>query len=163
MQIDKIYELGSIITDRATGLSGMLTHLHIEPNGMHYHMQPRGLNPETGGPSKKIWMTPDRVMGGVEVAPPAPIPMDILGTFAEDKGSGFCGTVIALVLHNSGCYHATIQPHGKVTKTGGAHDAHDFDLRFLKGPKIPDLTKAQVQESQAERPSPSETEKYPFS
>lgn len=156
-----MFKLGTIVTDTATGLQGMLTHLLIEQGGSnHYSFQPRGLNPETGAPVKKIWLSPERIEKGVPVEVPITIPMAALGTEAEDTASGFKGTVVGICLHLTGCFHVTLQPKGKLDKTGNPIEPMDFDIRRIKGPFIPVFSEEQVAVDQQRKPSPGGFEPY---
>lgn len=147
-------ELGSMITDTATLLKGMLTHYVVLMGGSRrYVFQPHGLNPETGGPVDHFFIEPVRIKGG-KVVPEPDLPLDVLGTQAEDLASGFSGTAIELCLHLTGCVHITLQPRGKLQKTGESVSAHGFDIRRLKGPAIKPLTEPQRQVSQEKKPSP---------
>lgn len=150
----EMFKLGSVVTDTASGLSGILTHFMIELGGsMFYNLQPRGLNPEDGSPVKKMWLSPARIQGA-ELVPAFDLPLQVLGTRCEDTGSGFAGIATALIQHISGCAHVTIQPQGINKKDGGHIDPHDFDLRRCRGAAIPLLTELERQQSQKQRPSP---------
>lgn len=155
--ITVVLEFNTIVTDSATGTEGMLTHLLIEIDGsLSYNFQPKGLNPETGRPVKGAWLKGERIRGG-HFIPAPPMPLAALGTEAEDIATGFKGTVVALVLHNSGCFHASLQAKGMLNKTGSIVDLVDIDLRRLKGPAIPVLSKAEIKVDQARKPSPMDT------
>jgi hypothetical protein len=149
-----MFRLGGIITDSATSLKGMLTHYVILIGGSaKYIFQPHGLSPESGEPVDNVFLEPIRIQGG-EVVPEPALPLEVLGTEAEDMASGFKGTVIELCLHISGCIHVVIQPKGPVKKTGEIHKAHGFDIRRCKGVAIKPMTEPQRQEGQKEKPSP---------
>lgn len=147
-------KLGTPVTDKASGLEGMLVHMQVQSSlARFYNFQPRGLNPETGAPLKRYWITPDRVIGGIEIPDPA-LPLAALGTQATDNASGFHGTVTAITLHINGCVHASICHKGVQPKSGEAIDDQDFDLRLLTGPAIPVFTEAELEKSHQEKPSP---------
>lgn len=146
--------LGSIVTDTATGNDGMVTHLQIEMGGARfYSFQPRGLNPETGSPVESTWVVPDRLTGGDDEPEPE-LPLNVLGTLVTDEASGFSGIATGICLHISGCVHVTVQPRGKLTKTGAAPRSESFDIRRLVGDSIKRMTKQQRAADQAARPSP---------
>lgn len=148
-----LLKLGSTVADRATELAGMITHVQIDSSmSPYYNFQPKGLNQETGSPIKGAWITEDRIKGAIFIE--IDIPLDVLGTIATDKASGFKGTVTAITMHISGCLHAVLQPKGN-KKDGSAIDAEDFDIRRLKGTKIPKLTEKQVEKQQKKKPSPA--------
>lgn len=138
----------------------MVTHLQIEMNGQRYlNFQPRGLNPETGLPMKRMWVVETRISGG-EIVDEPNLPINVLGTEVEDEASGFKGTATAIQLHISGCVHVSVQPSGKLPKTGETIDACDFDIRRLKGDAIPKMSEPQRDKDQAEKPSPANSERY---
>jgi hypothetical protein len=56
-------------------------------------------------------------------------------------------------LHINGCLHLEIQPLGTNPKTGKMNDAFDFDIRLLKGPKIPKLDDEELEQSRRRNPS----------
>lgn len=143
------------VTDTATGLTGRLVHLNIETGDQrYYNFQPRGLNPETGQPAKRIWLAPARIK---DLPPPVvtELPVEVLGTKVTDDASGFTGKAVAITLHPSGCVHVLIQPSGALAKTGDAIESCDFDIRRVSGPAIPKLTDDQLAESERRHPSPS--------
>lgn len=147
-------KLGSIVTDKVTGIQGMATHLHIEMNGQRfYNFQPRGLHPETGEPVARLWVVEERLVGG-EAVPEPDLPLTVLGTEVEDVASGFMGTAINLCLHINGCVHVDVQPKGVLGKTGAPGKAVEFDIRRLKGSAVPVLTDAQLDADKKTRPSP---------
>lgn len=149
-------KLGTSVKDKASGLKGMLVHMQIQSSrARFYNFQPRGLSPETGAPLKRYWITPDRVIGGVEIVDP-PLPILSLGSQAEDTASGFKGTITAITLHINGCIHASICPKGVQPKSGEATDYHDFDMRLLTGPQIPKLNAKQRAASEERNPSPAD-------
>lgn len=148
-----------MITDSATGLSGMLTHFQAELGGnRYYNFQPSGLNPEDGQPVKRLWLTEDR-MTNAPTAKMVDLPLEVLGTEVADAASGFRGKATSVTLHSSGCVHVHVQPEGRLAKTGAAIESCDFDIRRLSGPAIPQLTEEQIERSEKKNPSPSATER----
>lgn len=117
-----------------------------------YSFQPARLNPKDGTPAKRTWLTEDRIEGGIKV--PVNLPLEVLGTEAEDTITGFSGTVTSIIMHHSGCLHLELQPKGANTETGEMRPAYDFDIRLLKGKAIPKLTEVEKKKSQQEKPSP---------
>jgi len=148
-----ILELGTKVQDKSTGSEGMLTHFQMTDDTKHYLFQPKGLNPKSGQPLTATWITANRVIHGKRVN--VEIPVEMLGTIATDKASGFKGTIIAITLHINGCIHALIQPKGTVKNTGELIEPCDFDVRRLSGRKIPRLTLKQKKASQKRKPSPA--------
>lgn len=158
----ELFELESLITEKHSKLEGMLTHAWILPDdSIRYIFQPRGENPEEGGPVKGMLLDPTQVpedtpKKGYEV------PKELLNRVCVDRGSGIKGTVTILDLHLDGCVHAAIQPSGTVAKTGDPHNQHHFDLRRLDyedGSRvIPKEERKEVAEKPVqERPSPSKS------
>ncbi len=153
-------KLGSNATETATGLEGMVTHMQIEQGGETFYLfQPRGLNPETGAPVEKMWVVESRLSGVEKTATPK-LPTGVLGTEAEDMASGFKGKVTSICLHISGCVHVSVQPPGKLAKTGAPVQSCDFDIRRLRGPAIPVLTEDEREADQQRKPSPGEVTRY---
>jgi hypothetical protein len=147
-------KLGSIVTDVATGLKGMLILYQVSMDGSRqYVMQPEGLDRETCQPVKPIWLVPTRISGG-EIIPEPDLSTQILGTQVEDEATGFSGTAIDVLLFMSGCLHVTVQPKGKLDKTGASVQPHDFDILRLKGKAIVPMTEPQKEERKKEKPSP---------
>jgi hypothetical protein len=150
-------KLGVQVTEKSTGLTGMLIHMQVQTNNNRfYNFQPRGLNPETGQPLKRRWCPSDRFEGGVEI-PEKELPLEVLGTHVEDVASGFNGTATALTLHINGCVHVTIQPAGTQPKNGEIICENEFDIRLLKGDAIKPLTADERSASEKEKPSPIES------
>jgi hypothetical protein len=153
-------KLGSQVTETATGLPGMVTQMQVEMNQQRYYLfQPRGLNPEDGTPVKRFWCVETRISGG-EIIPDVKMPVEVLGTEVEDTASGFAGVATAICLHISGCVHVTVQPKGKLAKTNAAVEAHDFDIRRLKGDAIKPMTETERQADQTAKPSPENITRY---
>jgi len=128
-------KLGSIAKDTATGLKGMVTVLQVGMDGRHFYLvQPKGLNPETRQPVKRLWVVESRLEGGEHAEIPD-LPVEVLGTQVEDVATGFSGMAVNLLLHISGCVHVEIQPPGAL-KSGDAVESCNFDIRQLKGKAI---------------------------
>lgn len=148
-------ELGSIVTDVATGLEGMVTNLQIEmDHSMAYRFQPRGLNPKTGQPVDGTWLVESRLSGGNRIDFPEHLPFDVLGTIVEDKASGFTGMAISMVFHQNGCVHFNVQPNTQ-QESGAPVEASNFDVRRLKGEAIQEMTKEEQKIDEKKRPSPA--------
>ena len=91
----EILKLGTIVTDKVTGIDGMLTVLYIDMDeSRQYAFQPSQLTPDTQTPVDMYWITGSRIVGGEPYD--AVIPIEILGTIVEDKATKFKGTVIAI-------------------------------------------------------------------
>jgi len=147
-------KLGSIVTDTPTGLTGMATLLQIEMDGSRaLHLQPRGLNPETGKPVDGFWVVESRLKGGDIVDEPD-LPLDLLGTEVEDLASGYKGTAISIMLHLSGCVHVNVQAKGSLSKTGEAIHTANFDIRRLKGKAIKTMSEKEKEQDKKDKPSP---------
>ncbi len=155
----KILKLGLMVEESASGIKGMLTHFQIDMSGnKNYQFQPSYLSPETHEPVEPIWVDPKRILGGTEVE--VELPIEVLGTHVEDKATTFAGTAVALVHHINGCNHFAVKPRGIVEKTGNSIRVRDFDIRRLKGEKIPVLSDEEIQKSQKEAPSPADTHEF---
>jgi hypothetical protein len=151
----KILKLGTIVTDSATGVDGMLTIVAFDMDGGNLYMfQPRGLNPKTGAPVDRLILSKARVIGGEEID--VELPLEILGNEAEDLATGFKGTVVQVDYHINGCIHVDIKPKGIIAETGATIDSQSFDLRRLKGTKIKELSAKELEESKITTPSPEE-------
>lgn len=148
-----MYKLGTIVTDKASGLKGSLMLMQITGEGNRwYSFQPSGLHKEKQTPMDRLWITEDRVVG--EKIEDPNLPTDILGSEAEDIVTGFKGTVTGLIYHLNGCIHLQIQPKGSNSKTGELIPEQDFDIRMLKGKKIPKMTEEEKVKSEKKNPSP---------
>ena len=148
-----MYKLGTIVKDKASGLKGSLMVMQITGSGNRwYSFQPSGLHKEKQVPMDRLWITEDRVVG--EMIPDPDLPIDSLGSEAEDIVTGFNGTVTGLIYHLNGCVHLQIQPKGSNNKTGELVPEQDFDIRMLKGKKIPKFNEKQLEKSKVETPSP---------
>lgn len=157
-------KLGSKVLDVATGLNGMVTHLHIEMDGETrlYNFKIPGVNNTTGEPLRGKFVVGSRLQGGEMIDEPDDMPFHILGTPVKDEASGIEGIATAICLHISGCVHVSVQRPGLHGKSGEPYPATDCDIRLLTGPAIKPLTSEEVKESHRTRPSPIETESpYP--
>ena len=151
----ELVKLGKTITDKATNLKGQLTHVQITgSDAIFYLFQPKGLNPETGHPVNTHWITEDRIKGGTKVK--CDLPMEMMGSTVTDTASGLKGIVTSLELHINGCIHAIVQPSGTTKKTGNMIESINFDIRRLKGTKVPKFKdEAAKDKNQKEHPSPA--------
>lgn len=145
-------KLGTIVKDKVSDVKGMLTHYIIDMSkNENYIFQPKGLNPQDGQPLKSTWLDGARIVDGEQAD--VQLPLEILGTEAKDKASGYKGTIIALTLHINGCVHASLKAKGK-NPDGSTIDAVDIDIRRLKGDAIKQLTPKELKESEKTKPSP---------
>lgn len=149
-------QLGEMVHDTVTKMDGMLTHLTIDMDlSKRYVFQPKGINPTTGGPVERILIEEKRIKNGkVEEID---IPLEALGTPAEDIATGFKGTITAFVIHMGNCLHVELKPKGTIKSTGATVDAHEFDIRRIKGKHINTLTKKEMKKDIVAKPSPSGT------
>lgn len=154
----KTLALGTQVKDRATGITGTLTHLIIGMGGhVDYVFQPPGLNNDNGLPLNRLTLEIERFDGLKQSDfEEIEVPTEIFGSQVSDKASGFNGMAVGFVRHINGCFHVIIQPSGTVKKTGAPVAKMDFDLRQCVGDKIPKLSKPELQKSNTERPSPCE-------
>lgn len=153
----KVLELGVMVSDTVSGTKGMLTHLVVDmDNIIQYIYQPRGLSPKTGQPIDTLLLAPSRIKGAKEIE--VDLPVEILGTQAEDIATGFKGTVINLIYHINGCTHAGIKPKGIIAATGNTIAVHEFDVRRIKGEAIKPLKAKDLKKSITEKPSPVATQ-----
>lgn len=150
-------KLGSMCTDIATGIEGMVTHLQIDMNmSEYYQFQPRGLNPKSGQPVDRMWLVEERIEGGMLLteADEPDLPTHVLGTIVEDEASGFKGMAVSLVYHINGCVHFNVQPKG-LQDTGAPIETCNFDIRRLKGEAIKPMTSEEQKQDEVKCPSPS--------
>lgn len=153
-------KLGTQVLDRSTQQWGMLTLMQIEANDSRlYHFQPHGLAPKTGVPLEGRWIVANFIEKGVEIPDPN-IPLEIMGTLAEDKASGYKGRIVSMRYHLNGCIHVSLQSEQIMPETGTVPDSQDFDLRRLKGEKIPVLNEDALEESRKVKPSPMGVRPY---
>lgn len=142
-----IIKVGTAATDRATGISGEITHVTVDlERNLKYHIQPRKISTITMHPLPGVWVSPNRIdpaqlpvrMVRVE------LPLDLLGTFVRATHCGMTGMVVGIQLHPLGCVHVLIQPAGTGLE-GFAIDLYECDYRSLENaPELP----------AAENPSP---------
>lgn len=150
----KMIKLGSQVTDIATGMEGMVTHLQIGMDlSEYYQFQPRGLNPKSGQPVDRMWLVEKRLTGG-EIVEDQELPTHVLGTIVEDTASGFIGMAIDLVFHINGCVHFNVQAKG-LQDTGAPIETCNFDIRRLKGEAIEPMTPEELKQDEKKHPSPS--------
>ncbi len=148
-------KLGTQCKDKATGLTGTLTHWIINEEGMVvYLFQPRHLDLD-GQPVKKICLEATRLKVKDDDFENVWIPFEILGTPVTDMASGFAGTAVEFVRHINGCFHVMIQPKGLSKKTNEPIKSAEFDLRQCTGPMIVKLSEEELVESRAATPSPT--------
>jgi hypothetical protein len=153
MQI-RALKLGTECQDRASGLTGTLTHWMMDMGQrIEYVFQPKGLN-EEGQPLKRIALCAERLMVTESDFEPVQVPFEVLGTEATDKASGFTGMAVAFVRHINGCFHIEIQPQGMLAGKNIPIRSNEFDIRGCVGPMIPVLTVEQQDQSQRQAPSP---------
>jgi len=150
-----LIKLRANVTDRATGMTGSITHWTMNMSQqVKYLFQPNGLDPETGQPLKKIYLEDARLEVRPEDYAFVEIPFEILGSKVKDTASGFKGMAIEFMMHTNGCFHVVIQPKGLIKKTNLPAQPHDFDLRSCTGKKIQTLTEEERAEDVRQRPSP---------
>lgn len=150
----QIITLGQIVKDNIIGVEGILTHINILPGPIiEYLFQPRGINPNTNAPASHVITYADRIVGGKWEE--LDVPMEILGSNAEDVGTGFKGKVTSLIYHMGNCLHIAIKPPGLSPDTGNAFESCEFDIRRVKGPKIKMLTPKDLKEDTKKTPSPT--------
>ncbi len=149
-----VLKLGTSCVDRATGLTGTLTHWIMGMDArVYYIFQPKGLNEERQ-PIKKMYVNAERLTVKPGDYESREVPFDILGTQVKNAASGFEGMAITFILHNTGCFHVEVQPKGELPK-GGPIASHEFALTELSGKAIPVQTKEQRARTIADTPSPS--------
>ena len=152
----KLLKLGTRLNDRATLLTGTLTHWVIDMGQrVDYIFQPTGLNPENGSPLKHLSLEIERLEYSEENLEEVEIPFEILGSIVTDKASGFTGMAVGFVRHINGCFHVIIQPQGVLAKTNAPVCKSEFDLRQCEGEMITEMTDAELKKSKADKPSPS--------
>jgi hypothetical protein len=151
----RVLKLGTVVVDKATELEGTLTHWLIDMGGgINYLFQPKGLT-EDGLPLTKLYLEEKRLAFKSSDFEEVEIPFEILSTKVTDKASGFTGMAVEFVRHINGCFHVVIQPKGVLPKTKTPIQKCDFDLRQCTGPKIIELSKAELAKSKLEKPSPT--------
>jgi len=148
-----ILKLGTIVTDTVTEQKGMLTIFCYDMNmNTHYLFQPAGLNPKTKQPLDTIWINKARIEGAEQIE--VELPNNVMGTFVEDKATGFNGKVVQLFYYLNGCIHLDVKPKGVIDETGETIAPKEFDIRRLKGDAIKNLTEEELNESKKTKPSP---------
>ena len=142
----EIVKIGTRVTDRATELTGVITHVTIDMNrSPRYHIQPRVISKLTGHPVSGVWISEQRMTPGALPKETVELPLGLLGTFVADVVSGMRGYVVGIKLHPLGCVHVLIQPAG-LTLDGQTVGVYECDHRDLED--VPALSAA------ADRPSP---------
>jgi hypothetical protein len=150
----KVIKLGTFCTDKATELSGMLTHWFYDMEGnINYLFQPKGLD-EEGQPVNKLILESKRLNVQESDFEQVEVPVEILGSQVTDKASGFTGMAIEFVRYLNGCFHVFIQPKGLNPKSNSPIKKCEFDLRSCEGEKIPTLSPEELKESKKKKPSP---------
>lgn len=148
-------KLNSIVTDKATGMKGIVDMLHIEMDrSITYRFQPSAISPKTKVPIDSIWATQERFTGGVHIDMPN-LPLAILGTEVEDIGTGFSGMAIRMQLHSTGCVHFNVQAKG-VNDEGNAIKTENFSILRLKWTAIKKLSEDEAANERREKPSPGQ-------
>ena len=155
MKTINVIKLGTCCVDKATKLTGTLTHWFYQLDGhIEYIFQPRGLDKE-GLPVDVIYLIPERLenitMNDYEKVE---VPDNILGTHVTEKASGYNGMAISFIRHINGCFHVVIQPEGLNPQNNGPIKRCDFDLRSCEGEKITALSEEKLKESKEKTPSP---------
>lgn len=153
MEEMRVLKLGMVCLDKATELTGTLTHWVM---GMDkrviYLFQPRGLD-ENGLPIKKLSLELERLTVVPEDFETVEVPFEILGSIVTSKASGFTGMGVEFIRHINGCFHVVIQPKGLSPKTKEPVRKCEFDLRECEGEKIKNPTGPELEKSKAARPS----------
>lgn len=154
MEIFRVIKLGTVCTDKATGLTGTLTHAGISM-GKHilYIFQPKGVD-DKGQPLRNLLVEAERLKGVENRFEDLEVPFEILGTVVTDKATGFSGMAISFTQHINGCFHVWIQPKGSVKNTNEPIEKNDFDLRGCEGVMIKKMNAAALKQSKKDQPSP---------
>jgi len=151
----RVLKLGTVCKDKATGLTGTLTHWNMSmERHVCYLLQPKGLDDECQ-PVRKLFLETSRLEAKEADFESVDVPIGILGTHVEHKPSGFHGMATEFIRHGSGCFHVVIQPKGVCKKTQDAIQPRDFDLRECTGEMITKLSEQELEASRKEKPSPS--------
>lgn len=154
----EVLELGTIVEDTISQTKGMLTHRVVTSGPqIEYIYQPSGLNPKTGIPVKTIWLPKGRIIGGVVET--LDIPIDLIGTEAEDIATGYKGLIAGLTYHIGNCLHVSIATPGICKDTGAVYDSLECDIRRVRGQKITEMNKPERKAAQIKTPSPMAYEK----
>lgn len=151
----KVIKLGTFCKDKATELSGMLTHWIYNMEGnVSYLFQPKGLD-EEGQPVNKLYLEASRLNVTENDFEEVEVPIEILGTNVTDKASGFTGMATSFLRHINGCFHVFIQPKGMNQKNNSPIQKCDFDLRSCEGEMITKMSEKELEESKLTTPSPA--------
>lgn len=154
--IIKVIKLGTVCKDKATCLTGTLTHWLINMDQqVTYLFQPKGINPENGQPVGKIRMEQARLEIPEDSYEEIEVPFEIIGSIVTNKASGFSGTAVSFIRHVNGCFHVAIQPRGVLSRTNSPIQQNEFDLRECRGEKIIELTPTEKKRSETTYPSPT--------
>lgn len=149
----ELLELGVMVKDTISKTDGMLTHAIINSETyIEYLYQPKSLNPKNGKPADLVFVSGERIEGKKETID---VPLDYIGTKAEDIATGFKGKIVGLVYHLGGCLHIKIKPEGLSKETGSTYESHEFDVRRVKGQKIKPLKAEEAKKSKKLVPSPT--------
>jgi hypothetical protein len=151
----KVIKLGTVCKDKATELTGTLTHWGYNMSGhIQYILQPKALG-DDGQPVDSLCLEEDRLIVKKEEYELIEIPDEILGSIVTDRASGFTGMAVNFMRHINGCFHVYIQPSGLNAKTNQPIRRADFDLRSCEGEKIKNPQGKKLEESKKKEPSPS--------
>lgn len=166
----KFIILGTVVTDRASGITGTVTHWFYDIQGnVQYQFQPPGTNPETGGAAKPIMVVENQLVIPHNGFEELSVPVNILGSEVcvissfvrsstdQPEPEGIVGMALSFVRHRNGCLHVNLRRSGIHLKTKSPYEIHNYDIRDLGGDEIPRLTPDEIRASQAANPSPSET------
>jgi len=153
-------KLGTIVTESSTKLEGMLLNTVIDMDRqIQYLFQPKSLNPKTGLPVDKFWISDSRVLNGIDIEM-TELPYNILGTLVEDIATGYKGMVTSLILHINGCVHVEVRSDKILDETGTVGKPIDVDIRRIKGEAVPILNEEELDISRKFNPSPEEYPSY---
>jgi hypothetical protein len=151
-------KLGTVCQDRATLLTGTLTHWLCDMDHcLQYLFQPRGLDND-GVPIKCLVLELSRLVVKEDDFEEVEVPFEILGTEVTDTATTFQGMAVEFIRHINGCFHVMIQPTGRNESTKQPFKKLDFDLRRCTGPKIIEFSEKELAKSIEKKPSPIEVE-----
>lgn len=149
----KLLQLGTMVKDKPSRTEGMLINAVIDMDQqVEYIYQPKGLSPKTGEPVDVIMVVSSRIEGGTMEE--VDVPVQYLGTDAQDIATGYTGTVINIVYHINGCMHIGIKPPGQNSE-GNTFATKEFDIRRVTGEVIKPLEGEALKESKVKTPSPT--------
>ena len=155
----EIHKLGSEITDLGTQVQGTITHFELNTDGHQYYLfQPKGSNPETGGPINRMYITKSRIKDRENVpTEEREIHVDesVLMSQVTDLASGITGTCTGVMVHQDGCVHLVIQPPGLIKTTNCPKLPLDASILRCKGEKVPSFSEAAAAEVKTRTPSPA--------